>query len=72
MYKKTRDEPARSLTWTNKPPGNVGRQSRENIINTRCGPTYISNYFKTHLESWNIFMQDIIPKIVNNTNKKNF
>ena len=58
------------MNWSNQEPINIGRQGSENIIHTLGGLTDISINSKTHLQSWEIFMDEIIRKIVTYTNQK--
>ena len=58
LNKKTKNAPAKTISWTNEKPTNTGRQGRENIIKTKCAPINNSNLANTNLEAWQLFMTD--------------
>ena len=70
LEKKTRDNPAKEITWQNFKRTRVGRQGRENIMTTPGGPQGSAKDADTPLKSFLLFMSnDIIDHITVQTNK---
>ena len=70
LEKKTRNQPAKTITWENQPRVRVGRRSRENILEVEGGVCGDAVLARTPGECFTLFFsQEVLDMIVYMTNK---
>lgn len=70
IEKRTTNNLGKTITWTNNYHRSSGRQSKENIIRTKCTPIGGSSGAASKIENWQLFFtESMIDHIVNCTNK---